>query len=166
MTKSNIKILVIWFALLGTLLFMVSCGGSKKPINSNSIIIKDSTETIIKFRKRDTTITIPGDTLNIKVPFHQLTTKPLLFKSGTQKANVSLSEDDVLNIDCITEEVDRLFELVDTFKTSLKTYQSIKNETIVVPQLYVPWYIKILAWIGGILLFILATTFITKTFIK
>src|SRR5690606_17907331 len=124
------------------LLFMLSCGGSKKPVASNSTIIKDSTVTEVTYRKRDTTITIPGDTLKVKIPFYQLTPEPQTFKEGKQKATVSLSKDDLLTIDCITEEINQLHQLIDTFKTTLNSHKTTKQETIIVPELYVPWTVK------------------------
>lgn len=162
MTKLDFKIGFIWFAFLGILLFMTSCKSQKPLISGQTTTIKDSTVTKVTYRKRDTTITIPGDTLKVKIPFYELTPEPQTFKSGTQKAKVSLSEDEQLNIECITEDVDRLFELIDTVKSTLHTIDTTKKETIIVPELYVPWFIKILAWAGGISLAFIASLFILK----
>ena len=134
--------------------------------SSNTVTtVKDSTVTEVTYRKRDTTITIPGDTLKVKVPFYQLTPEPQTFQGKNQKAVVSLSTNDELLIDCITQEVDRLFQLTDELKTTLKTLETTKTETIIVPERYVPWYIKILAWLGGIAFVSIAAVIVTK-FIK
>lgn len=161
MIRINLKAIVFWVGILVILLFAFSCG-TKKPIANHSVTVKDSTVTEVTYRKRDTTITIPGDTLKVRVPFYQLTPEPQTYKSPTQKATVSLSEDDILTIDCIKEEVSRLVELTDTLQSTIKTLQVTQRDTIVVPERYVPWFVKILAWIGGITLIILAVPLITK----
>jgi hypothetical protein len=140
----RIKILLISFLTV----FMLSCG-AKKPVTNSTTIIKDSTVTETTYRKRDTTITIPGDTLKVKIPFYQLTPEPQTFKSGSQQAKVSLSETDQLTIECITEEVNKILQLIDTFKTHLNTFQNTREVEITKLVKYVPWYVNFLAWVGG-----------------
>lgn len=161
MIRINLKAIVFWFGILVILLFAFSCG-TKKPIANHSVTVKDSTVTEVTYRKRDTTITIPGDTLKVRVPFYQLTPEPQLFQSGHQKATVSLSEDDLLTIDCITEEIKQLHQLIDTFKTTLNNHERINEVEIIRREPYTPWFIKIFAWIGVITVIVIAVPLIIK----
>jgi valyl-tRNA synthetase len=113
--------------------------------------VKDSTVTEVTYHKRDTVITIPGDTTRISVPFTEITNEPIRKTTGRTTAIISRDGDNV-NVECITEELQQKLDLIDKVIKQLRTIQESEKTTIEVPVKFVPWTTKILAWIGGIAL--------------
>lgn len=142
------RIILITIAIV--CLTLGSCGTgrlSKETIRT----VKDSTVTEVTYHKRDTTITIPGDTTRIIVPFAEITKEPIRRTTGRTTAVIS-RDGDYLNVECITEELQQRLELFDKVIDQLRTIQESEKTTIEVPVKFVPWTTKVLAWIGGIAL--------------
>ncbi|HIB37976.1 hypothetical protein [Mesonia sp.] len=137
-----------------TLLFLIlsiciSCGSKKKVTDTTTV--KDSISTVTKIVPRDTLINLPGDSLNVKIPFYKLTEKPTLFSSEKGNIQGSVSRTgDTLIIDCFTDELQLQLEILDKIIESNRTLSTTTNTTEVIPEKYVPWWIKALAFVGGL----------------
>jgi hypothetical protein len=143
---------------------LAACGTSKSRVAKHiNTTVKDSTVTEVRYQKRDTLITIPGDTLKFKIPVTEITREGQTFTQGRQTVKISSDELGNISIECINAAMDRIIELEDKIISTLRTIESNTKETIIVPEPYTPWYTKALAWIGGVMLLLMGIGFITKT---
>ncbi|MEZ7494507.1 hypothetical protein QO206_03355 [Leeuwenhoekiella aequorea] len=148
-------ILIRWFArlalALALVLIILSAGGCKsKATLTETTTIRDSTVTTIKVTPRDTVIRVAGDSLQLKVSLAKL--RENLYITETRNrvtASVGLQGDE-LTVDCKIDSLLVELELRDTIITTLRERLEKKATVKEVPVKYVPWYIKILAWIGGL----------------
>ncbi|MEH6405760.1 MAG: hypothetical protein V7767_00620 [Leeuwenhoekiella sp.] len=129
-------------------LLLSSCGGGK-PTLTRSVTEKDSTWTKVSTIKRDTIITIPGDSIKIRIPILDITEEPVTRYGVRSSASVRKENEDLV-IDCKCDEYKQQIELMEKLIEQHETYEKLLKETVLKPERYVPWYIKILAWIGGI----------------
>tara|TARA_R100001369_G_scaffold58031_3_gene84849 strand:- start:417 stop:896 length:480 start_codon:yes stop_codon:yes gene_type:complete len=141
------KIGSVTFLLVLVLLTLVGCR-TVKPTKETVRTVKDSTITEVTYQKRDTTIIIPGDTLKVRVPFTEITKEPFIKKSGRSTAIITRKGDSI-DVECITEELLQRFEIVDKMIKELRLIQESEKQRIEIPVRYIPWWIEILAWIGG-----------------
>lgn len=149
--------------ILFSLLLFAGCK-SHKPTVSERIVIKDSISSVSRIIPRDTLITVPKDSIKVSVKLSRLTEKPQDFisKSGKNKAKISLTGDD-LEVECIFEELKLQIKLLDK-ELQVEKYKFENSQKVTeVPIPYIPWYVKTLAWIGGIFLglFIIGTIYKT-----
>ena len=126
------------------------CGGSK-PATYTSQIVKDSIWTAVKRVQRDTIITIPGDTTYITVPVMELTEVPVTKTNGRSTASIKRVGDDI-QVSCECAEYKQKIALLETIISQYEKIQELTDKTVVVPERYIPWWVKILAWIGAIAL--------------
>lgn len=124
---------------------------SVKPSTERIHTVKDSSWTDIKYHKKDTTITIPGAVSFITVPFSELTDKPIRKSSGHSAVSVKRIGD-VIEVVCECAEYKQRITYLETEITHLHKIIELQKELKTEPYPYVPWYIKILAWIGTITL--------------
>lgn len=147
---------IIFFTVLITVL---SCKTSR--IITVQEKVKDSISTVVHNYKKDTLISIAGDKLSFNVPLNKLSKIPLVKSSNRIKAKVSI-QDNQLKVDCVVDEYIKLLEyyekLIKTFK--VKTITTVKEKEIK----YTPFFIKLLATIGGIVLLFLLLKIIIKNF--
>lgn len=131
---------------------MVSCGGSKKTVTKETTV-KDSVSTVTTIVPRDTLITIPKDSIALKVKLDKLTEKPITktSKTGKVKAKVSRVKDEII-VQCDTDSLELELELKDKIINTLRSRETNTSEVIEVPVKYTPWWKNLLAVIGGIAL--------------
>ena len=122
-----------------------------KPSTESIHTVKDSTWTVTKYHKKDTVITIPGDVSYITVPIKDVNETPVTKTSGRSTATVKRTGD-MLEIVCECAEFKQKIEYLETEITHLQKIIELQKELKTEPYPYVPWYYKILAWIGGIAL--------------
>lgn len=142
------RVIIITIAIV--CLTLVGCGTgrmAKETIRT----VKDSTITEVRYKKRDTVITIPGDTTRVTIPFHEITNEPFTRTNGRTTAVIT-REGENINVECIAEELQQRLELFDKVIAQLRTIQETEKQKIEIPVRYVPWHIKSLAWIGAIAL--------------
>lgn len=155
--------MVKYLTLIAIVVSLAACGsGKNRSTKHTTTVLKDSTVTEIRYQKRDTLITIPGDTLRVTIPYSEITKEGKKITQGNQ--TVSIAKDNAGNVvvDCITAEIQRLLQLQDQIITTLRKIESDTKETTIVPQRYVPFYIKALAWMGGIFIFLIGIGLILK----
>ncbi|WP_299627737.1 hypothetical protein [uncultured Tenacibaculum sp.] len=159
--KRKLKILsyVILFALLSN-----ACQSFKKlPKTESTVKIKDS---IFKEHRTIDTIVIArkADTVKLKETIDKLTEAAIVKRSNYTRLSIK-RVGNTIEAECIAEE---LKELIELQKEIIKHYKEInqqKQETIVIPQKYIPVLLRPLIWIGGITLALLLGGTIVK-FVK
>lgn len=135
--------------LILVLIFAAGCGSQKTASVEEHTTVKDST--VVTYQPVDTIISIPGEKVKVEVPVSELSGIPLV-KSG-ERASLSISMlDEVITAECNVEELEKKIRLLNKIIENHKETVSVKTETIIEEVKYVPWYIKIPAWIGGLVL--------------
>lgn len=124
---------------------------SVKPSTETIHTVKDSSWTEVKYHKKDTTITIPGAVSYITVPISTLTETPIKNTSGHSTVSVKRTGD-VLEVVCECAEYKQRIAYLETEITHLHKIIELHKQLKTEPYPFVPWTIKILAWIGGIAL--------------
>ncbi|MBK5213632.1 MAG: hypothetical protein JJE55_08240 [Flavobacteriaceae bacterium] len=127
--------------------------------------MKDSTWTEVKYHKKDTTITIPGDVSYISLPISEITENPVKKSSGRSTATVSRSGDNI-QVQCECAEFKQTISYLETEITHLREIIDLQKQISTVPVQFVPWYIKTLAWIGGAALVGVVFLIAKKLFLK
>ena len=137
-------------SLVLVLVFLGSCRAVKSS-RETVRTVKDSTFTEVTYKKRDTTIIIPGDTLKVKVPITEITKEPVTRTNGRNTVIIRREGND-LDIECLNEEMEQRFELLEKWIKENKTKTVQVQTTTEIPVRYIPGFVKTLAWIGGIAL--------------
>ncbi|AIM38088.1 hypothetical protein KO02_16400 [Sphingobacterium sp. ML3W] len=144
---------VVLFIGLGLILLATACG-SRKTGSSIPLVLHQTihdTVTVTKtVTERDTVFITKVANTNFKVDLKDLKEG---FKSGSQNKNAIAGikvSDGKLEVDCTCDSLSIYAKIRD--QITEKDRQRIDTKTILktehVP--YIPWYIKSLAWIGGI----------------
>ncbi len=148
--------------LILILAFLLCSCGAKKIDLSERTTVTDSTFTTVRTVKRDTIITVPGDSIKLRIPIYDIKEVPITRKN--ERATVTVrKERDTLIIDCKCEKYQQIIELQDTYIEKQRELITALKKTVVIPEKYTPWYMKILAWIGGIALLLISAVTIIKS---
>lgn len=126
---------------------MVGCK-TVQPSVENTRTVKDSTWTEVKYHKKDTIITIPGDVSFISLPAHKITTRPTTTTSGRSTATVTRKGENI-EVQCECAAFKETISYLETEITHLREIIDLQKQIKTVPKKFVPWYIKTLAWIGA-----------------
>lgn len=131
---------------------IVSCG--RRPI-TNLVSTIDSTHVERKVNIRDTIINLPFYKVGVSVAEKDLTETPLTKTNGNAKVEL-YKKDEIIYANATCDSLELQLKLKDSI---ISTFRDRKTDTVISlpPEQvkYVPWYIKTLAWIGGIALLIL-----------
>lgn len=141
-------------ALLFILLLLAITGcKSHKTVSEEAITTRDSVSVVTTLTKRDTIVTTPADSLRVQIPIKDLTQRPRVVRSarGTTTATISRIGDDIA-VQCKCDSLKLTLEIRDRELEILRIKERMSKTEVVVPEKYIPWYTKILAWIGGIAL--------------
>lgn len=111
--------------------------------------VKDSITTTVRYHKKDTTITIPGDTSYIRIPITRLSEEPVTQTTGRATASVKKTGDNV-EVECRCEEYEELITLFEKHVETLHQKLDSQQDTQIIKDKYVPWHINTLAWVGAI----------------
>lgn len=133
MKKTFFKCVVFWFLALILVLAMSFIPVSCKTLKSKeSFSRKDSTSSNISFRKKDTIITVPGQTLRLSVPVLQLDNAPAVYK--TERGSLTISKNgENITAECNIEEYKATITLLE--KTiSIFSQTVISQEKIITEQ--------------------------------
>ena len=124
---------------------LASCGSSKKTTVSEKTTVSDST--VVTFQPVDTIITTPEETVRIVKPVNEITPFPITKKGERTSLSVSMV-DNVLTVDCKSEALENKIRLlqkqIDRYREQITQIETTE------PERYVPKWVKILAWIGGL----------------
>lgn len=146
------------------IILLASCGSKKPVIVARDVVVKDSVNVTSTFEPATETFTIPAESTGVSATIEELLEKPVTKTTGNITATLSRKRDQI-NCDCHTEELE---QTIDWLKETIQYERSqTKTETITLPPVeipYVPWYINILAWIGGISLALFGLSAAIKTF--
>ena len=142
--------------LLLLIIFAASCGGQKTASVEQHTTVKDST--VVTFKPVDTIITVPEEKVRIEVPVSELNEVPLVKKGERTTLSISMIGE-VLSAECKAEQLERKIQLMEKTIARLRSTTTDRTETIIQEVKYVPWYIKTLAWIGGITLLVFGIRF-------
>lgn len=144
--KRLILLIVFVFLLIG-------CRGTKPTVTKEKTV-KDSISTTVQIVPRDTIVSIPADSLKVKVKLNDLSPIPIQWKSESKKVTAKISRPDKDNIvvECDTDLLELELELKDVIINTLKQREVSETETIRVPVKFTPWYKNLLAAIGGLAL--------------
>lgn len=154
--------LVFFIFLIG--FSMVGCR-TVRPSVENTHTVKDSTWTEVKYHKKDTVITIPGDVSFISVPLDKITEKPTTQSSGRSTATVKRNGDNI-EVQCECAEFKQRISYLETEITHLQKIIDLQKQLKTEPYPYTPLLTKILAWIGGVALGALVVLICLKLFLK
>ena len=139
-----------YFFLL-VIVLIASCRSIKiTPKVSNFTSVKDSiskqvniVDTLVIVRK--------SDTVKLKQTIDKLTSNAIVKRSNY--ASLSIKKvGNTIEAECIADELKELLEIQREIIKHYKEINQQQQETIVVPQKYIPELLKPLIWIGGIVL--------------
>ncbi|MCH4824293.1 hypothetical protein ML462_14045 [Gramella lutea] len=138
-----------YFFILLLVISLYGCGSQRRPI-TNTVSTLDSTYVDSRIRLRDTVIKVPFQKVSISADQQDLTEKPITKSNG--KANVSLfKKDNVIYANAECDSLELQLKLKDSI---ISTFRQVKTDTTITlpPERikYIPWIVKILAWIGGL----------------
>jgi hypothetical protein len=118
--KSIIKIYTIVVVLF---LGLWGCK-APSPKHTKSTIEKDSIYTTVNYIQRDTTITVPGDTLRLQVPIYSLSEVPITVQTSRGTLELSKLNEEILakcNIDDLQKIIALQDKLISEYKSNTKT---------------------------------------------
>ena len=138
---------------------------SVNPSTETIHTVKDSSWTEIKYHKKDTTITIPGAVSFVTLPFSELTDTPVKKTVGHSTVSLKRSGENVEAI-CECAEYKQRIAYLETEITHLHKIIELQKELKTEPYPYVPWHVRILAWIGGFALGGVALFITKKLYLK
>lgn len=152
------------FIALLAFILLTSCGGQKRPI-VNTVSTIDSTYTTKQIRKRDTIISVPFYKIGVSAPVGDLNETPVTKSNG--RASVNLWRlNDTIYANAVCDSLELEIELLEETITTLRERRTDTVKTLPPVEVkYIPWYIEILAWAGG-LLFIFLGYKLIKLIIK
>lgn len=136
--------------IVAFVLFLIGFWGCKSPNpkHTDIQIQKDSIVTKVNYIPRDTTIVIPGDIMELKVPVYNLTEVPITVQTSKGTLELSKLNEEILakcNIDDLQMIITLQDKLISEYQEKLKT----KSETIEVRVKYIPKWVQFLAAIGA-----------------
>lgn len=147
-------------------LVLMSCGtrGSIAKLQPGSMEqITDSTYTLEKIKMRDTLITVAPDSLRMRILLGSLPdSKPVAIQSRSGMEVRVVRVADTLVIDCATQTRELWIALAEKVREIKQLKKHTK--TITVPVAFIPWWVKVLAWAGGICIALLAIGGLLKRF--
>tara|TARA_B100000470_G_scaffold221958_1_gene214168 strand:- start:9163 stop:9681 length:519 start_codon:yes stop_codon:yes gene_type:complete len=150
-------IVIRWIARIAlalvTVLLILSAGGCKsKATLTESTTVRDSTVTTVTVVPRDTLVKVPGDSLRLTTTIAELR-KALYITETRNRVMAAIGlQGDSLTVDCKIDSLLLELELRDTTINTLRDRLE-KTETVEnVPEKYVPFLVKLLAWVGGLTL--------------
>lgn len=130
-----------------SVMLLVGCSRKVTPPTSSKVT-SDSIITDRYVIERDTTLKTPSALVGLKIP---LTTIKEGFKpveNSKKQSKVSAKvENGNLVVDCKCDSLEIAAKIRDTYESALRKTTTV--ETITQEVRYVPWYIKLLAWIGA-----------------
>lgn len=156
---------LIGFILL--VLIMGGCTGKRALSALQPTLIEhtvDSVYTIERIVPRDTLIIVPSDSLKMRVSLIDLKENTPVYatsKSGKMEVKV-VREADTLIVDCAEQNRELWIALADKVKEIRRLRKH--TNTIEIPVVFVPWWVKVLAWTGGLAIVLLAIGGIMKKF--
>lgn len=146
------------------IMLLTSCGNRRaiSKLQPTSIErITDSVYVLEKIVPRDTLITIAPDSVQLRVLLSDLPeNKPVAVKSHSGMEVQIVRVADTLIVDCATQTRELWIALAD--KVKLIKQLKKQSKTIYVPTKFIPWWVKALAWTGGIAIALLAIGRIVK----
>lgn len=145
--------------LLLVLIFATGCGSQKTASIEEHTTVKDST--VVTYQPVDTIISITGEKVKVEVPVNELSPIPLIKKGERTSLSISMVGE-VITAECNVEDLKKKIRLLNKIIENHKETETIKTETIIEEVKYVPWYIKILAWIGGFVFFLFGFKLLIK----
>lgn len=165
MKKIKLLLLGILLALLPSCYTKKQCAGLFPP----SIIIKDSIVYKEKISYRDTIVyvRIPGDTITDTIPvfiYKGLVNSKLLKVDGKFAFATAQVVNSKLGLVLIEKDTTLEFKLKDAIK-QIEIWKEKYNSKEVTRTITVnksPWYTRILAWLGGVILIMVGTWVILK----
>lgn len=151
--------------LVVVVLFLLGLWGCKTPgpTHTKSIIEKDSVYTKVNLIPRDTTVIIPGDVIELKVPVYDLKEVPITVNTSRGTLELSKINEEIL-AKCNIDDLQKIITLQDKLIKEFQKQTITEIEYKEVEKKYIPKYIAILAILGGIALLYVAFR-VSKIFI-
>lgn len=145
-------------SLLLLFLLCLGCGSKKRILSTKSRVIKDSISTQTRYKYRDTTIYVVGDTNTIKVPIIKIGQQPIYQQSGFTTLSLQ-RQGNAIVAQCHLDSLAIELQLRDKEIRMQRWYMERQEQTITIPKKYVPKLIKWLAFLGGAFLIALLLIF-------
>lgn len=120
------------------------------PTHTKSIIEKDSVYTKVNLIPRDTTVFIPGDIIQLKVPVYELNEVPVTVNTSRGTLELSKINEEILakcNIDDLQKIITLQDKLIQEYQSNVKTEIEYKE---VEKQVYPKWLVisSIFGWLS------------------
>ncbi len=149
---------ILFFLII---LFSVASCCSRKPISASKTI--HDTIRVSEFVKvRDTVFVTKPTGTSIDIPVSKITEikNPIISKKDNSTLTVRREKDTVF-IDCDCDSIKLKAQIRDKIinKDRIRSEVELRE----VPVKFIPWYIKILAWIGGIFIVVIIGVMIGKS---
>lgn len=160
----KLRLLLTILTIEGALFLTTGCCRQQYPTVRDSV--KDSISVERHTVARDTIIKIPGDSVSITIPYASLNNdstpfKPLQKNNGRASLKVTKQPNNDIQIACKCDSASIAAKVLDTY---IKEHRQVETtKTIISPsEKYIPRWVKILAWIGGILLLLVTIALFLK----
>jgi hypothetical protein len=139
------------FYYILALVVLTGCGGGKRPL-ATTVSTLDSTHVIKRVQERDTIVRLPFYKVGLVIHQDELGEEPVSRKSGNARLEMYKKNDSIY----ASAECDSLELQLKLRDSIISTYRNRKTDTTITlpPEEieFVPWPVKMLAWLGGILL--------------
>lgn len=155
--KSPKKITIGILILMTLIIALSSCCKKVLPVQNKVI---DSIKVETKVIERDTVIVTDTAFVSVAAPVKELKPgmKPITKKSKQAKVTISVNKQGKLIADCECDTTKILAQLKDTYQQSVQTKVITQNQK----EKYIPWLVKVLAYIGGGFVFLTILYYIIK----
>lgn len=151
---------LILFAVLSIALF-TGCG-SRRNVQTRTVTVHDTTVVTKEILIRDTIVVTPKSEAKTQVAKKDLKDGfNKNFSNGNAKGNLEVKRDTVY-LDCTCDSLELKLKLRDQLINTLKKQQTVIEAPR--PVQYTPWYIKALAWVGGICIAVFVAILVLKRF--
>ncbi len=133
---------------------LLLCACSKKITPSVHQSDKDSVHVSERVSYRDTVVYSPVDSASImamvKCPTDgtSVVLSPLVARGNHAKVKVEIV-DGMLKADCECDSVKYQLKVAEIERDFFQAKSEKRSEVKVVPERFIPWYMKVLAWIGA-----------------
>ena len=144
--KQTIYILILLVAF-------VSCRSLPAPTVATHKSLTDSTSTKITYQKQQDTFSVAADSLKVKIPIADLSDQPIITKSKSGRVKASVSKvDGNIEVQCFTDKYEKIIETQNQIIETLIKLTETTNTTETKTEFKSAWYMKALAFLGGLLL--------------
>lgn len=136
------------FVLLILIALLLISGCSKKVTEISRVENSDSTHVVESFSFEDTTVVVPADSAKVTALVIEGELPEIKVESGRARVKVSVKKG-VLTAEANCDSLEAQLKILQRERETYRDRRKVEYHKVVVPERYVPWPTKCLAWVGG-----------------